>query len=383
MTSSKAISTFEELKASYENIWSFGVMKEEDRYYRQIVRLLEAKPGRRLLDVACGAGSLLAFGADAGLQVHGLDISEEALERSQQLCPEADLKQGLAEHLPYPDGYFDYVTCLGSIEHFLDPAAGLAEMRRVLKDDGEACVVLPNQWALPDVLCGWISGRGLAQNQELARVYSLDEARNLLWSEGEFWVEKVQGYNGPPEDIVSTRSLGSPWDTPYLWLYKRLRHRIPLTLSYVFIFLMRKHPPSAPRRFKLGDTSQESGLVPSGWYWAEPGPPASRWSKGKASLFLQANSGAQSLRLTALDNCPSGALHEARLRILLDERDDLGEQVIEAGKWEELHFPLPSEARGRVVKLTFRVSRTWSPQQVLGNSDPRELGLAVQEVWTE
>lgn len=374
MTSPEPISTFEELKASYESIWSAGVLKEEECYYRQIVRLLEARPGRRLLDVACGEGSLLTAARKAGLITYGLDISEAALDRCRKVCPDAQVTQGVGEHLPYPDRYFDYVTCLGSLEHFLDPAAGLREMRRVLQDDGRSCVVLPNQWALTDVLSGWVAGRSLGQLQELARFYSLNDARELLRGDGEFWVERVQGYNVPLEDVKLGKRLEGIWDRPYFWFYQRMRHRIPLSLSYVFIFLMRKFPPWAPWRFKLGDPTDELYLVPSGWYWAESGPPPFRWSKETASLFLQTGSYAKSLCLTVLDNSPAGAFPQARLTLQVDEWIDLGEYAIRTGEWESLRCDLPPEARGKVIKLTISVNRTWSPKEALGTVDWRELG---------
>ena len=39
---------------------------------------------------------------------------------------------------------FDYVTCTGSLEHFLDIRAGLREIARTIKPGGKVLIVVPN-----------------------------------------------------------------------------------------------------------------------------------------------------------------------------------------------------------------------------------------------
>ena len=48
---------------------------------------------------------------------------------------------GDAEHLPFEPGSFDMVTCSNSFHHYPHQGRALAEMRRVLKDDGELVIV--------------------------------------------------------------------------------------------------------------------------------------------------------------------------------------------------------------------------------------------------
>lgn len=94
-----------------------------------------------LLDVGCGTGANLELLARFG-EAEGVDVSSEALNfcRARGLT---GLKQGEAENLPYDDASFDLVTGLDVVEHLDDDAAGLQEMRRVLRRGGYALLFVP------------------------------------------------------------------------------------------------------------------------------------------------------------------------------------------------------------------------------------------------
>jgi SAM-dependent methyltransferase len=61
----------------------------------------------------------------------------------------ADLQPNLAaesidiEHIPHRDGSFDAVYCSHVLEHVPDDRRAMTEMRRVLKDDGWALILVP------------------------------------------------------------------------------------------------------------------------------------------------------------------------------------------------------------------------------------------------
>ena len=105
------VSTTEELRASYERIWTTTDMYETHDYYAKCLDLAAPKKGERLLDVACGGGYLLQVADRKGLVTSGVDIADAAIERTRTIVPRADLRRGEAEALPYPDGTFDIVTC--------------------------------------------------------------------------------------------------------------------------------------------------------------------------------------------------------------------------------------------------------------------------------
>lgn len=88
------------------------------------------------LDVGCGTGrSLPLFGP--GARVVGLDPARESLVRARRRAPRVPLVQGSAEALPFRAGAFDTVVSSLVFCSVPDPAKGLAEVKRVLRPDGQ------------------------------------------------------------------------------------------------------------------------------------------------------------------------------------------------------------------------------------------------------
>lgn len=74
----------------------------------------------------------------------GLDISSRAVDLCRVRISDGRFDVGHAETLPYGERVFDLVTCLGSLEHFVDQPAAIREMRRVLKPGGRILILVPN-----------------------------------------------------------------------------------------------------------------------------------------------------------------------------------------------------------------------------------------------
>lgn len=114
------------------------------RAYPIFVQLLDLPPHGRVLDVACGAGHVVRAALERGHEAAGIDVSGEAIALARQRLPAADLRQANAEQLPFADGTFDGVTCIGSIERFLDRESALREMQRVATADARFCFLVRN-----------------------------------------------------------------------------------------------------------------------------------------------------------------------------------------------------------------------------------------------
>ena len=112
------------------------------------VRVVDAvgiQPGEHVLDVACGTGAVAAQAvARVGSEgkVVGIDRSPEMLEVARRKLPDLDLREGMAESLPFPDKAFDVVTCQFGLMFFEDRRAALLEMRRVLRPGGRLVVAV-------------------------------------------------------------------------------------------------------------------------------------------------------------------------------------------------------------------------------------------------
>jgi len=99
---------------------------------------------QRVLDVGCGPGALTGelvrrFGADA---VAAVDPSPGFVEAAGRRNPGVDVRRAEAESLPFDDGSFDAALAQLVVHFMTDPAAGIAEMRRVARGGGivTACV---------------------------------------------------------------------------------------------------------------------------------------------------------------------------------------------------------------------------------------------------
>ena len=213
--------------------------------YPVFLDLLEARPGTRLLDVSCGAGSLLAAANARDMDAVGVDLSDQAVKLAKQVAPSAEVAVGAGEALAFRDGTFDYVTCLGSLEHFLDMGRGLEEMKRVAKPDARFCIMVPNQ----DFI-GWkvLGHQGTAQQDINEHLLPLGAWRHLFEQHG-LAIERV----------VPDRWHAMRWRTPNgekrgaarlvigpaLEVAWRL---VPLRWQYQFVFVLanRNTPPTSP-----------------------------------------------------------------------------------------------------------------------------------------
>lgn len=107
-----------------------------------LVRHLQPQPGEKILDVGCSRGFYVEAMEAYAVDVVGVDSSDVSV--SQAVSEHVEL--GDATNLRFPDGTFDKVFSLHTIEHLPEPGALLAEIGRVLKPGGVAIIVYP--WEL-------------------------------------------------------------------------------------------------------------------------------------------------------------------------------------------------------------------------------------------
>jgi SAM-dependent methyltransferase len=99
--------------------------------YEEAIRRVGIEPGQRVLDVGCGAGAFLRLVSEQDASPFGLDASEELIELARTRLPEADLRVGDMQFLPYEDDSFDLVTGFNSFFFAADMVAALREAGRV------------------------------------------------------------------------------------------------------------------------------------------------------------------------------------------------------------------------------------------------------------
>jgi ubiquinone/menaquinone biosynthesis C-methylase UbiE len=98
-----------------------------------------------LLDIGTGPAWLLLkiHQQSPGMRLVGIDSSPAMVTKARQNVETTgviEIKEGNAEHVPFPDCSFDIVVSTASIHHWKEPTAGLNEVYRVLKEGGYALV---------------------------------------------------------------------------------------------------------------------------------------------------------------------------------------------------------------------------------------------------
>ncbi len=126
---------------------SWHTADEQNRF----LTWLELSAGKKLLDVACGAGGpALRIAAISGCAVAGVDVHEKAVETARTLAKDRGLEMRAEFEtadanlgLPFADASFDAITCIDAMNHFPDRPKMLAEWARLLKPGGRGLFTDP------------------------------------------------------------------------------------------------------------------------------------------------------------------------------------------------------------------------------------------------
>jgi SAM-dependent methyltransferase len=143
-----------EIDARYRSRRAAGQPGWRDDYAESIARVEEVvtryQPGREaMLEMGCGAGNVALAVAAKGLfmHVHGIDLSEEAIDWARAKAVEAgltaDFRVGSVVDLGcYGDGWFDLVVDSSCLHMVIgdDRVRCLASVHRVLRPGGLFCV---------------------------------------------------------------------------------------------------------------------------------------------------------------------------------------------------------------------------------------------------
>ena len=141
-------------------------------------------PGRRVLEVGCGAGTDLIRFARNGAKATGVDLASSSIRLAARNFAggrlAADLAVADGEALPFRDRSFDLVYAHGVVQYTSDDRSLVRECRRVLKPGGLAVFQVYNR-------ISWLNALSRVAKVELEHVdapmlkkYSIAEFRDLL-----------------------------------------------------------------------------------------------------------------------------------------------------------------------------------------------------------
>jgi len=121
----------EKVKEMYNNMpiiwpetdkWYSYTYKQIDSYIKRHIKQENVSKISNIVNIG-SAGNEYGI---PGIHYH-LDIAEERIKHCE------NFHVGSAEKLPYPDNFFDYGICVGSVINYCDPLCVISEISRVLK----------------------------------------------------------------------------------------------------------------------------------------------------------------------------------------------------------------------------------------------------------
>jgi ubiquinone/menaquinone biosynthesis C-methylase UbiE len=152
----------------------------EARGRMRVLELVDAQPGMRILDLACGPGTLtrrLAQQVSPGGEVVGVDLAPGMIELATAGgIPNARFEVMDIEQLTFPDAMFDAAACGHGIQFAPELGKALGETRRVVRPGARFAASVPVQrnigsvWSvLDDVIDRWLGPPQQAVDQKPTR----------------------------------------------------------------------------------------------------------------------------------------------------------------------------------------------------------------------
>ena len=157
--------------------------------FEEIGKMVESN-GDKILDIGSSDGTFtkVIVEKSKASKVVGIDVLQKCVSYAKRRFARNKVVSFLvadAHDLPYPQRTFDAVFCLETLEHVEDPGRVAQEMHRVLKEDGYAVVLVPNEnvlfrlgWAL------WLLGPGKIWKGTHIQDLSASEITTILKNAG-------------------------------------------------------------------------------------------------------------------------------------------------------------------------------------------------------
>ena len=133
---------FDQLSGPYARL-VFSRLRRETQADAAWVR---PRAGEKVLDLACGPGTLALELVGYGCRVYAVDLAEQMIARAQaarrrRRCPPVHFAVADVEQLPLPGDSFDLVACAFSFADFPAPVQAVAEICRVTRRGGRVAVL--------------------------------------------------------------------------------------------------------------------------------------------------------------------------------------------------------------------------------------------------
>jgi arsenite methyltransferase len=191
----------EKLQQEFNRWAAEGEGEKMERHHLDItektIRLMNLRPGERVLDLGCGSGwatrllaRLVGDGPEGFGQVVGVDVSDEMVRQARIASKDFDnilYVWGSAQQIPWEENFFDKVLSVESFYYYADQDRALMELFRVMAPRGKLFILInlykDNEYSLQwvDKLKVPVHVRSAAEYVELLKKHAFEnvEARRI------------------------------------------------------------------------------------------------------------------------------------------------------------------------------------------------------------
>lgn len=159
------------------------------------IKKIYPNPKGNIADIGCHSGFLTAEIVDANEKnLYGLDISPQAIKVAKKRLKNGTFVRGDAHALPYKNNFFDVVYCLEMLEHVNNPELVLREIKRVLKKNGKAIILVPTDNLLFRIIWYFWNIVYPVWNHTHVQSFQADSLEKLL-KKNKFTIDTVKRFN--------------------------------------------------------------------------------------------------------------------------------------------------------------------------------------------
>jgi SAM-dependent methyltransferase len=200
--------------ATYPDLSKYLEHVERLKPYHQTFfsSLKERRKRGRFLDIGCATGHLLKVGQEFGWDVYGVELSETFSRYARETLGLRNIFTGELSEAHYPDRFFDYINMWHTIEHVNDPTQVLIEVARIMKDDAELNIGLPNiaepyHWV--ERFSSWLKGKtpGMPSSDHHTYHFTHTTLRKMVEKTG-LVIDEMRLYYDPGEHDIAD---GTNW----------------------------------------------------------------------------------------------------------------------------------------------------------------------------
>lgn len=135
--------------------WDAGLYDDKHSFVwkmaEDLLGLLAALPGEKILDIGCGTGHMAGKIAENGALVTGVDRSEEMIRQARAAYPAIPFEVGDAAKIPLP-GPFDAVFSNATLHWIKEPEGVVREIARLLRPGGRLVAEFGGRGNVAEVL---------------------------------------------------------------------------------------------------------------------------------------------------------------------------------------------------------------------------------------